>query len=155
MSEESKIDPRHSSSKQFLRMLGPIIAGLGLLFTIIGFGSLLSSFGSHEAPRYFWCAFVGLPLLFVGVAMSMFGFLGSFTRYVSGEQAPVIKDSFNYLAEGMQEGVKTVATAIGEGLAVGMHKDGYVGKRCLTCDHENDVDAKFCKNCGSSLVHQE
>src|SRR5271166_4492305 len=112
MSEESKIGPGHSRSKQFLRLLGPIIVGLGLLFTIIGFGSLLSSFGSHELPRYFWCAFIGLPLLFVGVAMSMFGFLGSFTRYVSGEQAPVIKDSFNYLAEGMQEGVKTVATAI-------------------------------------------
>jgi hypothetical protein len=86
-------------------MIGPIIAGLGLLFTIIGFGSLLSSFGSHELPRYFWCAFIGLPLLFVGVAMSIFGFLASFTRYVSGEQVPVIKDSFDFLAEGMQAGL--------------------------------------------------
>ncbi len=155
MSEESKIDPGRSSSRQFLRMLGPTIAGLGLLLTIIGFGNFLWAFGSHEMPRYFWCAFVGMPLLFVGVAMSMFGFLGSFTRYVSGQQSPVIKDSFNYLAEGMQEGVKTVATAIGEGLAAGMHKDGYVGKRCLTCNHENDMVAKFCMNCGSSLVQQE
>ena len=124
MSEESKIDPKHSTSRLFLRMLGPTITGLGLLLTVIGFGSFLYSFGSHEFPRYFWCIFVGLPLLFVGISMSMFGFLGSFTRYVSGEQTPVMKDSFNYLAEGMQEGVKTVATAIGEGLAAGMHKDG-------------------------------
>jgi hypothetical protein len=133
-------------------MLGPTITGLGLLLTVIGFGSFLYSFGSHEFPRYFWCIFVGLPLLFVGISMSMFGFLGSFTRYVSGEQTPVMKDSFNYLAEGMQEGVKTVATAIGEGLAAGMHKDGGAGTRCLGCHHDNDFDAKFCKNCGASLV---
>jgi len=155
MSEESKIDPSHSTSRQFLRMLGPTTAVLGLLLTIIGFGSLLSSFGSPEMPKYFWCAFIGLPLLGVGVAMSQFGFLGSFIRYVSGEAAPVQKDTFNYLAEGTKEGVKTVATAIGEGLAAGMRKDEYVGKHCLTCNHENEMDAKFCKNCGSSLVQQE
>ena len=37
--------PKSVTVRQFLRMLGPIIAGLGLLFTIIGFRSLLSSFG--------------------------------------------------------------------------------------------------------------
>jgi hypothetical protein len=125
MSDESKIDPKHSTSRFVLRMLGPTITGLGLLLTVIGFGSLLSSFGSSELPRYFWCVFVGLLLLFVGISMSMFGFLGSFARYVSGEAAPVQKDTFNYLAEGMQEGVKTVATAIGEGLAAGMHKESF------------------------------
>jgi hypothetical protein len=155
MSEESKIDPGHSRSKQFLRMLGPTTAMLGLLLTVIGFGSLLSSFGSHEMPRYFWCAFIGLPLLAVGVAISQFGFLGSFTRYVSGEVAPVQKDTFNYLARGTREGVKTLATAVGEGLAEGMSKDEQAVKRCRTCDHENDSDARFCKNCGSSLVQQE
>jgi hypothetical protein len=154
MSDESKIDPGHSSSRQFLRIFGPTTAVLGLLLTVIGFGSFLTSLGSHEMPRYFWCAFIGLPLLGVGVAMSQFGFLGSFIRYVSGESAPVQKDTFNYLAEGTKEGVRTVATAIGEGLAGGMQKDGYVGKRCLTCHHENDMDAKFCKNCGAALVQQ-
>jgi hypothetical protein len=98
MSEESKIDPKHSTSRLVLRTVGPIIAGLGLVLTVIKFGSLLSSFGSSELPRYFWCAFVGLPLLGVGAAMSMFAFLGSVSRYVSGEAAPVQKDTFNYLA---------------------------------------------------------
>jgi hypothetical protein len=155
MSEESKIDPGHSSSRQFLRILGPTMAALGLLLTIIGFGSLLSSFRSTEPPRYFWCGFVGMPLLFVGAAMSMFGFLGSVTRYVSGEAAPVQKDTFNYLAQGTREGVKTLASAVGEGLAEGIGKDRQAVKKCLSCDHENDSDAKFCKNCGSSLVQQE
>jgi hypothetical protein len=155
MSEESKIDPGHSTSRQFLRMLGPTTAALGLLLTVIGFGSVLSSIGSSEPPRYFWCAFIGMPLLFIGTAMSMFGFLGSFTRYVSGEAAPVQKDTFNYLAHGTREGVKTLASAVGEGLAEGIGKDSQALKRCLSCDHENDMDAKFCKNCGSSLIQQE
>ena len=155
MSDESKLDPGHSTSRQFLRMLGPTTAALGLLLTVIGFGSFLSSFGSHEMPRYFWCAFIGLPLLGVGVAMSQFGFLGSFICYVSGETAPVQKDTFNYLAHGTREGVKTLASAVGEGLAEGIGKDRQAVKRCLSCDHENDSDAKFCKNCGSSLVQQE
>lgn len=154
MTEESKIDPKHSVSRLVLRMLGPSIAGVGLLLTVIGFGNLVSSFGSFEPPRYFWYAFVGMPLLFVGAAMSMFGFLGTFARYVSGEAAPVQKDAFNYLAEGAQEGVRTVSTAIGEGLAAGMRNDRNVGKPCLRCHHDNDLDAKFCKNCGTSLITQ-
>jgi hypothetical protein len=155
MTEESKIDPKHSASRLVLRMFGLSISGLGLLFTVIGFGSLVSSFGSFEPPRYFWCAFVGMPLLFIGAAMSVFGFLGTFARYVSGEAAPVQKDTFNYLAEGVQDGVRTVSTAIGEGLAAGMHGDRSAGKPCLSCHHSNDLDAKFCRNCGTSLITQE
>jgi hypothetical protein len=152
MSEESRIDPEHSKTRQFLRSLGPAIAVVGLLLTVIGFGSLLSSFGSHEFPRYFWCVFVGLPLLAVGMAVSQFGFLGSFACYVAGETAPVQKDTFNYLAEGTKPGVRDLATAVGEGLAAGMHKAHDARKRCLSCDHDNDLDAKFCKNCGAALA---
>jgi hypothetical protein len=155
MSEKSKIDPKHSTSRLVFRTVGPTIAGFGLLLTVIGFGSLLSSFGSHELPRNFWYAFVGLPLLCVGVAMSMFAFLASLSRYVSGEVTPVQKGTLNYLAEGVQDGVRTVATAIGEGLAAGMHKAQDTGKRCLRCHHDNDMDAQFCKNCGDSLAMQE
>lgn len=147
MSEESKIDPRHGVSRKFLRTLGPISAGIGLLFMVIGFGSFFSSFGSFEPPRYFWCAFVGIPLLFVGIAMCMYGFLGSFARYISAEAAPVQKDTFNYLAEGTKEGVKTIASAIGQGLSTGKT----VGT-CKQCNHSNDADARFCKNCGASVA---
>jgi hypothetical protein len=147
MSEENKIDPKHGTSRTILRMLGPTITGIGLLFIVIGAGSFFSSFGSFEPPRYFWCIFLGLPLLFLGVVMCMFGFLGSFARYVAGEAAPVQKDTFNYLAEGTKEGVKTIATAIGEGLAAGK-----TATTCRQCSHGNEADAKFCKNCGAPLV---
>jgi hypothetical protein len=146
MSEETKIDPKHSTTRSILRILGPSLAGIGLLFTVIGFGSFFSSFGSFEPPRYFWCAFLGLPLLVVGVAMTHFAFLGSINRYYFGEAAPVVKDAFNYLAEGTKGGVRTTAQAIGEGLSAAR-----AVATCRQCNQANDADAKFCKKCGAPV----
>ena len=69
MNEQLKIDPMHSTTRGVLRTLGPTIAILGLLLTVIGFGSFFTSFGTFEPPRYFWCAFAGLPLTVVGVVI--------------------------------------------------------------------------------------
>jgi hypothetical protein len=133
-----------------LQIVGPTLAIIGLLFTIIGLGSLFSSSGTFELPRYFWCAFVGLPLLFVGLALSHFAFLGSFFRYYFGEAAPVLKDTFNYLAEGTKGGMKSTAQAIGEGLSAGVSM-GKLRTICLHCNQANDADAKFCKHCGAAM----
>jgi hypothetical protein len=116
MNENRLQSPRHSSIRTLLRAGGPLIAGVGLLFMIVGFGSFFASFGSFEPPRYFWCAFVGMPLLFIGIAGCMFGYLGAFHRYVAGESAPVTKDVVNYLGENVQPGVKAVAKAVTEGV---------------------------------------
>jgi hypothetical protein len=83
---------------------------------IVGFGSFFASFGSFEPPRYFWCVFVGMPLLFIGIVGCMFGYLGAFQRYVAGESAPVAKDAVNYMGENVQPGVKAVAKAVTEGV---------------------------------------
>src|SRR5262245_8761920 len=107
MSDEERIDPNHLRQRALLRFAGVGLAILGLLFTAFGMVSFFSSFGTFEPPRYFWCAFVGLPLLMVGLAICQFAFLGRMSRFVAGESAPVQKDTFNYLAHGAQEGVRT------------------------------------------------
>jgi hypothetical protein len=149
--EERKLNSRHPHIRQVLRLLGPMTAGLGLLLIVIGMASFFSSFGSFGPPRYFWCAFVGMPLLGLGVAMTKFGYLGAITRYYAGEVAPVGKDTFNYLAEGTQTGVRTAARSLAEGLAAG----GFGGSRatvaCQNCSHPNDEDARFCGQCGTAL----
>ena len=116
MNEDKLQSPQHSNIRTVLRVGGPLIAGAGLLFMIVGFGSFFASFGSFEPPRFFWCAFVGMPLLFVGMVMCMFGYLGAFQRYVAGESAPVAKDVVNYMGENIQPGVKSVAKAVSEGV---------------------------------------
>lgn len=116
MNENQLKSPHHDSTRTTLRTAGPIIAVVGLVFTIIGLASFFSSFGQFESPRYFWCAFVGLPLLGIGLTMMKFGYLGSIARYMAGETAPVAKDAVNYMGEGVHPGVKAVAKAVTEGI---------------------------------------
>jgi len=99
-----------------LRVAGPLIASVGFVFLIIGMASFFSALGGGELPRLFWCCFVGLPLLFVGGVLCMFGFMGAFARYTAAEQVPVATDAISELAEGTQGAVKTVARAVAEGV---------------------------------------
>jgi membrane protease subunit (stomatin/prohibitin family) len=78
----------------------------------------------------------------------MFGFMGAVARYQAGEIAPVGKDTFNYMAHGTQGGVRTMASAVGAGLAEGA---GGATLACPACGHPNDEDAKFCDDCGAAV----
>ncbi len=150
MLEEERINPKHGSVRQVLRIAGPLAAGVGVLLMAIGVGSFFLSFGGGGPPRFFWCAFLGMPILFVGAVMCMFGFIGALARFQAGEVAPVGKDTFNYLAEGTKGGVQTLATAVGAGLTKGMAgTDG--AAPCPKCGHSNNADAKFCDECGASI----
>jgi hypothetical protein len=128
-----------------------LILGAGLLFIVIGMVSFFSAFGGFEPPHYFWCCFVGMPLAAVGGAMTSMGFMGAVTRYQAAEVAPVGKDTANYVADGIQPGVKTMAKAITSGLSEGLAESGK-GVFCTQCGGRNDSDAKFCKSCGHAIV---
>ncbi len=151
MRDEQKINPKHAEIRQVLRIVGPLVAVVGLLLIAIGFGSFFMSLGKFEPPRFFWCAFLGMPLLFLGIAMSQFGFLGAVARYQAGELAPVGKDTINYLAEGTKDGVQTIAAAVGAGLAQNATGPDKMVP-CPECGHAGDVQAKFCDACGASLA---
>jgi hypothetical protein len=125
MNENQLQSPEQTAIRTVLRVGGFAAFVLGLVLTIIGFVSFFSTFASFASPsgpdsvgppRYFWCAFVGLPMLAGGVAMLQLGFLGAVQRYVAGESAPVAKDTVNYLGENTEPGVKAVAKSITEGV---------------------------------------
>ncbi len=122
MSDNKLQSPQHATVRTVLRVVGPIVAGLGLVLTVIGLASFFSSFGSFEPPRYFWCAFLGLPLLALGIALCKFGYLGAIARYMMGESAPVVKDTANYIGEGIQPGVKAIARAAADGVLEAQRK---------------------------------
>ena len=108
--------PEHKKTRSFLRVGGLLVAAVGLIFLIIGMASFFSAFGDGGRPRLFWCCFVGMPLLFVGGGMCMFGFIGAVARYTAAEQVPVATDAISDLAEGTQGAVETVARAVAEGV---------------------------------------
>ncbi len=179
--DDNRIDPGHSGPLKLFRTLGPMILGLGVLLIVIAMVEFFSLFGSMRDPRFIWMPFLGIPMLFVGGVMTQFGYAGKVARYMAQEMAPVSKDTFNYLADGTQEGVKTVAAAVGQGLATGgvalggkpatkvrCHKCNALAeegsrfcpqcaspltktKPCPNCRELNDPDAKFCDNCGQGL----
>ncbi len=147
-----QIDPGHADIRNTLRVVGTAVVIVGLVLTAIGMGSFFSSFGSFEQPRYFWCAFAGLPLLGLGAAICKFAFLGAVNRYLANEVAPVGKDVVNYLAEGSKGAVRDVATAIGEGLRAAAPAPEMRLVHCHKCNVDNEAPANFCKGCGASLA---
>lgn len=116
-----------------LRVGGAIVAAIGLFLVIVGLASFFNtfdSFGSSASvspPKHFWMLFLGMPLLFLGVAMLGWGFLGTTTRYTAGEVAPTVKDTLDYVGLGSQE------------------------PRCAKCGETNSAGAKFCEHCGAAL----
>jgi hypothetical protein len=137
--EEGKIDPGHEKTRNKLRKAGIIciIASLPLMCV----------------------PFVGFPLMFAGLVMTMMGYAGKVARYQAAEIAPVQKDTFNYMADSTKNGVKTVANAAGEGLARGFAAGGMnkvaseteAGIRCHKCNFVETSGAKFCSNCGAAM----
>ncbi|HKQ36645.1 MAG TPA: hypothetical protein VJ063_01130 [Verrucomicrobiae bacterium] len=112
--------PKHTIVRSFLRVAGPVAGVTGLILVLIGFVSFFRAMGGDEPPKYFWCAFLGMPLGFVGLVMCKAGYLGAIVRYVAAESAPVGADTANYMARETQEGVKTVARAAAEGVREGL-----------------------------------
>ena len=149
MNGEEKLNPNHTRIRSVLRTAGPIMLGTGVIFIIIGLGSFFSSFGSFEPPRYFWCAFVGGPLVAFGSMLTSTGFAGAIARYQAAEMAPVGADVVNYVAEETKDGVRTVSSAVAAGLRDGLASE--TTKACGHCHTANNVDAKFCDECGKEL----
>ncbi len=145
MNDEERINPGHESARTLLRIAGPVVLAIGGIFMLVGLGSFFSAFGGGGPPRLFWCCFVGMPLIAVGMAMTNFGFMGAIIRYQAGEVAPVGKDTFNYMADGTKEGVRAMATAIGAGLHEASNQ---APLNCSACGHTNDANARFCDECG-------
>jgi hypothetical protein len=145
-------DSRHDDARAMLRSVGPAIAGIGLLLTVVGIAGFVNSIGTSEPPRRFWCAIVGLPIMGIGLWISQFAFIGTITRYLAGEVAPVGKDMTNYMVAGTKDSIRDVAAAVGEGLSAAANGDTIRGVRCLACNTENDLSANFCDSCGAALI---
>ncbi|MBN2712440.1 MAG: zinc ribbon domain-containing protein [Planctomycetes bacterium] len=150
-----RLDPGHDGMRSALRVIGPMMMAVGGILLAVGLIDFFSSFGSLEPPKLFWCAFIGMPIMAMGMGITKFAYMGKIARYVAGEAAPVARDTFNYMAVGTAEGVKNVASAIGQGISEGMRGKSGVDSAllaCASCGAGNETDAKFCNECGSPIL---
>ena len=157
MSEEQKVDPKHSGVRRFLRIAGPCVLIAAGYCLYRGISTIGDFDAMSDTPKWM---FPGMGLLFVGLAMCMFGYMGAAARYQAGEIAPVAKDAINYLGQGARDGLKAVASAVAQGLAEGAASSPppAVGTparalvRCRKCNAENTEDSKFCRQCGDPMA---
>jgi hypothetical protein len=152
--DEEKISPDSSGIRNFCRVAGPIslgIAGILIATAIINF---TIAFGGTKPPTLFWCFPLAFPFLIAGAIMTNFGYMGKIARYHASQMAPVAKDTFNYMADGTADGIKTMASAIGEGLSEGGINLGGSAEpmiKCHKCNETVDADSKFCSGCGAPM----
>lgn len=154
----SSIDPNHQQKQQGLRTLGGVLVAVGGILTAIGMISFFSAFGGFGMPRYFWCAFIGLPMLGIGGNLLRFGYLGTATRYVAGEVAPVVKDTIAYLRDDDNAAKAPVcphcqaANPADATFCSACGGDLRQARRCRACGEDNATDARFCHHCGKPLA---
>jgi hypothetical protein len=144
------INPDASAQRTALRSLGVVLTVVGAGFTAVGMISFFSAFSSHESPSYFWCAFVGLPLLGFGTSLLKYGYLGAASRYVAGEVAPVATDTAKYVADEVAGSVRKLAAAA-RGREAGTD-DAIIGSHCSACGAEQHTSSRFCDQCGVDLT---
>jgi len=153
--EQFKIDPKHAKVRNVLRIVGPVVLGIGVLFFVAGAVSFFAAFGGSGPPALLWAPFVGMPTMAAGGVMCRYGYVGKVARYMAEEIAPVGKDTFNYLADGTRQGVKAMTRAVAEGLAeggIGLGGAAAPQVRCHKCNALIDSDARFCDQCGTALA---
>jgi hypothetical protein len=114
--------PQQDSIRTALRVVGPVIFAVGLICTLIAGVSFFSSFGSFEPPRYFWLAFIGLPMMSFGAILTFVGFMGAITRFLAGETTPVATDTVKYVAEETKGAVEIVSKAVAKGVVEGINE---------------------------------
>jgi len=112
--------PGQSSIRTVLRIAGPLFLLAGVVCLIIAIAGIFSGSNGFGPPRLFWLAFVGIPLLFVGTVLTMYGFMGAVARFAAGEVAPVAADSAKYVAVETKGAVETVAKAAAKGVVEGI-----------------------------------
>lgn len=117
---------------------------LGKVFLLVGVGSFI--FGiysiSNGKDGLIFLIPLGIILIFPGAVLLMLGYMSSMARYQMNEMNPVAKDSVNYMIGETKESI------------VGLTDDikGNKKIKCPKCNELNDIDAKFCDNCGTPLV---
>ncbi|MEO0474423.1 MAG: zinc ribbon domain-containing protein [Planctomycetota bacterium] len=151
---------KHRSNRSALRIIGPVILGVGVLLTVIGLVGFFSTFGSEpsfdgppEGVKLFFLCFIGIPMMAVGGAITKFAFMGAVARYIASEAAPVAKDTTNYMIDGTKDAVGDLAQSVGAGIAAGLAGEAAAQDTidCPSCGAACDPGARFCSQCGASM----
>lgn len=92
-----------------LRTLGFVLLPLGAIFALVGFVDFFGAFGGGGFPTKFWCLFVGMPMVGIGIAFLKAGYIGAIGKYVAGETVPVATESAKFVVNELRPNIRDVA----------------------------------------------
>jgi transcriptional regulator with XRE-family HTH domain/ribosomal protein L40E len=173
-SKGEKVDQylgQNNKPRTAIRIIGWILLPIGLVCLIVAGVNFALSATNFEMPSLFFLFYIGGPLLFIGIACLLFGYLGKINRYTAHEVAPVAKDTTNYIIDGTRDELKETLKSVKDdngtsskgpvcpkcgvlnetGAKFCDHCGTPLTKKCPKCGEENDCDSTFCRRCGGSL----
>lgn len=128
---------KYAGARSFFRLAGPLCVLVGGALVLLGVVDFFSAFngGNASTPSRFYLAFIGSPLLAVGVMMVKAGFLREIVDYTATESS---------------DGITTAMTAAREGW-----DSGSPNVFCSQCGVSNDAEASFCDSCGTKIARPD
>ena len=130
--------------------LGVTVIVLGLALTLCGVGSLVASWVAGGASQYYWAAFLGLPVIALGSALTESRKLVSYEQTDSGEMVPVTS---------VQSTITGAVVTCGRCQATNPSAAEFCNRcgtaletsNCLQCGAEAPPNARFCTQCGAAF----
>ena len=129
----------NNQKQKILKIVGPFILLIGIALVITGFVDIGLSINKSDTPQLFFLLMIGFPLCALGIFLTLVANMKKVGAYVAREQASTTNDTLNYLASSIGNVANTV-------------KENVEQKKCPNCGHLNDINAKYCNNCGKPLV---
>lgn len=140
-------EQKHNETKKKLRIAGIILLVIGAICAITGFADMFISVSNAGMPSLFFLLFLGFPMIFIGTVLLIFSFKKEIGTYIKNESVPVINEA----ADELKPAVKSVVSAVKEGLKGEETKDEKGERVCPHCGKHNDDDHAFCAYCGKPL----
>lgn len=148
--EEEKA--KHEQTKRKLKIIGTVLTVCGAILTVTCFVDFFMTMSGHGMPKLFFCGFIGLPLLGVGLMLLTWGNRREIGRYVKNEVVPVVNDA----ADELKPAITSVVNAVKEGVkevggSISKEQREEQGRVCPSCGALNQAENKFCDKCGTRL----
>ena len=131
-----------------LRLIGKLATPIGLIALILGIVDFFSSANSMRMPQHSWLFFLAMPTLFISISCLSFGYMKEVNAYTASQSAPVQKGVINYMLDGTrEEASKSMQQIVGA-----FASKATSNKICSKCGAKNELQAKFCNECGVPLI---
>ncbi|MDY0277439.1 MAG: zinc ribbon domain-containing protein [Acholeplasma sp.] len=136
----------NAKKRRIFRIVGFILLGIGAVFTILFFISFFSAFGDFDSGdsifKDAWMPFVGFPLMAIGGVFLKFGYMGSLFKYFAEETVPTAAKSANYILNETKDNIKDI---------LGTNDKNKKQRVCPKCGALNEIEDKYCFDCGAKL----